>query len=88
MGQANQGADMAANYCDMFKHKSDNVFLLANSGVMLGHLEPVGWELMAQHRPMPLFPRKDIDKQGYALWQPTAKDKAIADRFYGKKGTR
>ena len=78
---------MAANYCDMFKHKSGNLFLIANSGVMRGHLEHVGWELVSRHRPMPLFPRKDIDKQGYALWQSSPERKAIAEKFYGKPAT-
>jgi hypothetical protein len=76
---------MAANYCDMFRHESGNVFLLANSGVMRGHLEHVGWELVARHRPMPLFPRKDIDKDGYALWRPTAEGTTMAKKFYGNR---
>jgi len=75
---------MAANFCDMFKHKSEKLFLLANSGVYRGHLENFDWELVASHRPMPLFPRKDIDTRGYALWRPTAEGKARAERLYGK----
>jgi len=75
---------MAANFCDVFKHKSQGLFLFANSGAFRGHLQNLDWELVARHRPMPTFPQKDIDRQGYALWHSTAEGRSRAACFYGK----
>jgi hypothetical protein len=77
---------MASNFCDVFRHHGDaDAFLFADSGVMRGHLRD--YEMVASHRPMPAFPRKDIDARGYCLVKFTPNEKERARRWYGKKAT-
>ena len=73
---------MAAVRCDMFKHKADaDTFIIANIGVLRGHLDHLGWEHVASGV-TPTFAMKSIDERGYHFHRITQRDRERARILY------
>jgi hypothetical protein len=77
---------MASVRCDVFRHRraKNPTYLIANIGVMRGHLQANDWEHVLANVVTPLFAKKDIDRRGWHLARYSKEFSERAKRWYGK----
>jgi hypothetical protein len=76
---------MVSFRCDVFKHSAPSTepkYLIANAGVMRGHLDRQNWELVLANAVTPTFAKKGIGERGFCVVIHTAKHREIAKSLY------